>query len=479
MAITGLPQPSDLAGSGSYLDGLASTFKADWANRGRNQTGEAGTVAVKAYSAFTTAAPELPSSAMAQQGLANFAMDAQYDRHYTRLSQQILLPLEQQIGNNLKGTWQYVVSGGCQTNLDAHLLRLNACHPGVLVALSGTLSLTAAYASSGNLRTCTSASCPYVVVTAVGTQDYHESVIGSTTSQIAISSSNNALRLAISGNVPATAPGKVRIYRTVYGGASTGPYYWDQDVVVTTAAGSAWPTIVATLVNSDAQLATDRQPPKFGCCFQPPETAFLFADAFSSPPAIIPGNAYTPGSVTLVSSRMLNPFNVALNPSVLATTLALGFNGLGNTAAIGATLDTPLGALATGGVLGVSVLGTGFTAGAILQTNNAPLGLQGFAGAFGGAGTATFTIQARAIVALNGTRTPTISYTYYDYAHPGSNVQTATGLVGTAFSGSITNEIQTFTIPAGRLVTGITAESATGTASTGTVVYEGVPVRSI
>lgn len=535
--LTGLPLPADLIGTAGFFDYPAATLKAEYAALGVNAAGETSTAAVKSYAFYANVLSLLPNNPSALQAAGNFAMRNRWDKK-SASECKFILPMDSQIAANMPGGRNLTPSGGHAT--DGHLLRLNACHAGVplpfpvtlaagklannstatsgttltdsaqsfgtltgytVVSLSGT-TLTSALITSNSTTALTASggwsagtptvganylvsntpsvaavtnvngalpnvvvgSAPYIVACVVGTNDYDESWSTPVAARAALTGTQNGYQFTLNGNAPAMAPRKIGLYRTLMGGSASGPYYWDHDEVVQVAGGAAWsgqPPMY--LLKSDVQLRTDVQPPVFMSAPMLPEAAFQYACGIGiQTPTTNSTVYYNPNPPLLTAGGMLNPANVVLNPS--NAFLGLGNNTVPSTA-----------------ILGTQVIGTGFTAGSIQTANNPTGGIQGFAGAYGGAGTAAFHIQARATATLNGTRHSVISYNFYDSFHPGSAIQTATNVACDAdFVGGIAGETVTFTIPAGRLVTAVTAETTgSGTATAGSYIWEAQAARSI
>jgi hypothetical protein len=245
----------------------------------------------------------------------------------------------------------------------------------------------------------------------------------------------NGYSYQIAGTVP-SGVSKVRLYRSLYGAASGGPYAWVMDAPV--AAGSSYPAIALTA--PDSAIRQDWQPPSWAVYLQAPETALLFGLAFAMSSA---------GSLVYSANGQLNPLNVALGP-------ATGQLGSGNTPATG--------------LFGMFILGTGYTANSFQAANTG--NIQGFAGGTG--------IQARVTTALNSASwTPTIAYTYFDATHGWGNAQTQAGLTPSAgLTTGAVGDLITFSVPAGRIVqtAGVTAQS--GSATSGALVFESPQVRA-
>src|SRR6185312_8603042 len=146
---------------------------------------------------------------------------------------------------------------------------------------------------------------------------------------------------------------------------------------------------------------------------------------------------------------MLSATNVALGRSD-------GFIGVGN----------PIQSVQ----FGTTTLGAGFVASTVQTVNNAPLSVQGY---LGGAG-----VQARITTLLNGTRTPSINYTYIDAAHGFNDPQTQTAVAPTTtFPDGNVGSVAVWSIPTGQIVLSVEEVSATGTATSGVYVYEATALR--
>ncbi len=374
------------------------------------------------------------------QGLVSGALNsasagARYDSLFAR--QAILMrTLDDLVQSALPNGWQF----GARRPFDGHLMRLNgAVNVPATPPAAGVL--TAAQSAAGALPTTISGLAPRVVHTLVGSTDELESLSTAEAVQVAISGVNNSYTYQIAGTVPSGIR-KVRVYRSLFG-SSGAPYGWDQDVSVT--ASSAYPPI--TLLQPDATLRTDWQPPAWMQCGMRPAFAALFALAYSS--ASIAG-----GLIGFNASGMLSPGNILLGS-------ANGYIGIGNPPQSATFGQSALTALNT----------SAFTAGSFQSVNSAAQNLQGFAGAAG--------IRARCISALNGSLTPTLTITYYNAANGWGSAQTASGVTPSAgFSTGVVGDTAVFTIPAGRIVQAVTETGVSGTATTGAWVYEGVFPRA-
>ena len=535
-SITGIPLAAQLVGSTAYLDKFASQLKATYAAMGTNAAGESGTGAVAAYNAYANILALLPSNGYAIAAAGANAMRARWDQYWVSIAASVMTSIDNQTSSGYSGTGVTMVNNTATYHaLDAHLLRINACHSGTPLPLaainyssttvslatatntttltdsgrswtsniwtgmtiaafntSGVLTYGVVTSNTGTVATCSggwtngtpastsayifqataaaaavanangalsavsSGNAPDIVVTAVGTNDYDESIPIAVIQAPALSGANDAYSLTLAGTVPTPAPKKLRVYRTAYAGHGGGVYGRDQDVTVTVAAAGAWSSQAAIiLVQPDTQIRFDFAPPSFCCALVTPECAYEFAAAYAKVPASNATAYYNGNPPTLSSIGMLNPANVALNPS----NAFLGLANPANSAQFGST-----------------IIGTGFTASTIQGANNSATGLQGYIGGLA----STNKIQARATTTLNGARTPTISMTYYDALHPGSNAVTVTSIAAdSGFAGSIAGETITFSVTPGRLITAISETSSSGGATVGTYVYESPPVRVV
>ena len=325
--------------------------------------------------------------------------------------------------------------------LNGWLRRING-NTGI-VTPAAPLVLTAAATGGGALSTAIAGNAPRVVFTYVGATDMDESLPSTESAQVAIAGGNNSYTCAaIAGNVPAGVT-KMRVYRGLPG-IATGTWYWDQDVAVV--AGTAHPSTIV-IQRPDAFLATTIQPPSWNSCLMTPEFAYLYALATSTT-SPVKGSDTAPYQLT--SQGMLSPTNVALGPSNQ-------WVGIGNTAASAR--------FGTRDLTGAYVIGTP-------QLTNVPANnSQGFRGGANG-------IQVRATTMLNGTYHPTISYTYLSASNPITPATQTGVVVASDFAGGITDETKTFAVTAGRLVLTVTETASTGSATTGVVAYESVPIRT-
>lgn len=354
--------------------------------------------------------------------------------------------------SNLMRTLDSLVQNGLPNGMvfaaarptDGWLTRLNGAY-GVPTTPPAAGALTAVQNAAGALPPATAGAAPRVVHTLVGATDEYESLPTGEATQVALTGANNAYTYQIAGTVPAGVR-KVRLYRSLFGAPAGGPYFWDQDVAVTP--GAAYPAM--QILQGDANLRTDFSPPSWMQCLLRPSAAALFALAF----ATLPQGGQVGQPLAYALNGMISPGNVALGPEN-------SYLGVGNTpqsATFGAGLLTGVGVSSS-------------TPGNIQTINNFQTDVQGFAGAMG--------LQARCTAALNGTLTPTLSYTYYDAAHGWGNLQTVSGITPTsAFNMSPMGAVLRFPIPAGQVIRSVTETGVAGTASSGAWIYEGVFPRA-
>jgi hypothetical protein len=321
--------------------------------------------------------------------------------------------------------------------LNNYLLRANGAHAGAPAAPAAAGTLTGTTTAAGAMPLTTAGNAPRFVHTLVGANEWDESLPSAEATQVALTGSMNAYSYQIGGNVPAGVTA-VKLYRGYFLGG-VGFYYLDQKVAVT--ATAAFPALVAT--QSDAALNAGWSPPAWLSCLLRPEAAALVALAYA-----ITGQTGIPVGqpMPIVAANMTNPANVLLGPSN-------GFLGLGN----------PV----QGAQFGLRIVGSAFASGVISTLNNAPTGIQGFAGAIG--------LQARVTTPLDAAGTLSMTYAYYDAAHGYGNVQTAT-TAAVAFSGTGVGSLAVPVIPAGRLVISVSADAPTGQTS-GAWIWEATSVR--
>lgn len=446
--IQGILSPADIL---LHVDALAVVFKNIAVNLGRNAPGESTTAAYLAHLARLTSMGD-GTSTYPGLGLPSFQGDVRegmdalvgalaYDKLFAKQKLPIM-PLDTMVTRGKPASWSFVDTTTQRHAFDLYLSRLNAtAAPTAGSPTAGTL--TAANSTSGRMAECASGQRPYLVHTLVGDKSWKESLPSGNATQVAIAAPNNSYTYQIASTVPAGVY-YVRIYRTFYGGASGDTKYWVKDYPVT--AGDSYPAI--PILESDAELRTDLNPPSWLQCQMTPEFATWFALCFATAPLI--GDA----PMQYASGGMLSPENVLLGPLVRSSVNQI--LGLGN--------------IAQHGLFGTYLVGTGLTAGSILTANNYLGNAQGFGGAYG---TGTGGLRARVTSTLDAAGTATISYTYFDATNGWGSAQTATGLVSDSFTGTGVGSTATFDIPSGRIVRSVTAVTAVGGGlSSGTFVIE-------
>lgn len=434
----------------TYMDALASVFKAQYANIGIGASTESGTLALKAMAARAAILGDGSTlygvgnavlQANVKDALASLVSNSRYDAFFASRCRSLVTAIESQIQSNLPSGWTF--TGSAQTHaLDSHLLRLNAMNADVPTTPASAGTLTAATTAGGGIATCASGSGPRVVHTLVGANLWNESLPSAQATQVALAGSQNSYTYQVSGTVP-TGATYMRIYRGYVGGGSS-IYFYDQQVAVTP--GGSYPAV--TITQPDNALRLDWTPPSWASCLMVPEAAAVFALAFASA-AGSTGAAVNP--LVFSSGGQLSANNVVLTPSS-------GFVGIGNPAQTA--------------IFGTKVVGTGYTQGAIASANLYSTNTQGFVGAGGAANI----IQARVTSALNAAGTLTITYSYYDASHGYGSAQSTTSASAT-FSGTAVGSTAVITIANGRIVTAITATTDTTTTS-GTYILEAVAPRS-
>jgi hypothetical protein len=445
MSSAGFPQR--LAPSGERLnvqyDSLASLLKTVAPALGTGAAGETQTGVAMAQAAAaailgdgTPANPGLGLPAL-QARLEGFAgqlvAGLRWDTLLQRLCRTFFIEIEAAIRSGAPSAWN-LCTGGATHPLDAFLLRSNGlCAPAAGSPAAGTL--TAVSAAGGGMAPADSGRAPYVVHTLVGQYDWQEGLPSGEATRAAIGAVQNGYSYQIAGTVPAGVS-KVRIYRSLYGAASGGPYAWATDAAAT--AGSSYPAIALTV--PDSGIRQDWQPPSWGAYLQAPETALLFGLAFAMSSA---------GSLAYGPNGQLNPLNVALGP-------ATGQLGLGNAASTA--------------LFGEFTIGTGYTPNSFQAANVG--NVQGFAGGTG--------IQARVTTALGSASwSPTISYTYFDAAHGWGSAQTQSGVTPSAgLTTGAVGDLIAFSVPAGRIVQAVGVTGESGSAISGVLVFESPQVRA-
>lgn len=442
----------------NYLDSLATVVKNNQSRLGQAIPGETGTLASDFYAALrdivgdgTTTYPGLGQPLSQGKVRPHLEGAVKYTRHdtiFNTLCREMMNELDAFVRERIPDSrlastrGQWTMTDTTYTHpFDTYLLRANAtASPTVGTPASPTLTAIGPSTNTGGrMGEVSGSNRPYVVYTYVGDKDWKESIPSAEVQIAALAAPNNAVNVAIAGNVP-TGVTKIRIYRSLYGSGSAATKYWVKDV--TAKAGASHPTI--HLLENDLELR-DYRPPSWCSCLIVPEAAYLYALAF----ATLIGDVYA-----FDSTAMLSPQNVALAP-------ANGFLGLGNIDQHG---------------IFVTAVESGFTLtqGSIQTSNIASGGIQGFAGAYG---LGTGGLRARVTSAINSaTTTVTIDYTYYDATNGWGNAQNGTGLVSDQFTGTAIDSTATFDVPAGRVVRSVTPTSSTPTS--GEWLIEAEPIRS-
>ena len=455
MALDGQPTASQLL---TFCDSLAGELKLAWPLFGMAAPGEFGTLASLSdltrskimgdgqardgQSYVGLGSPAWQSQAA--QLLSGHARHTHADVFFSSELRQLVALLDNQISAYMPTGWSYLATSGQAHVLDYHLTRLNAINPNTPATPTLNATLTAVSNPSGTLPNLSAGNAPGIIYTLVGSADYYESLPSPACTPNALTGSQNAYLFQGPGNVP-NGVSKVRVYRPLIG--VPGVCYWDQDALVTP--GNPFP--VLTITQPDANLRRDVQPPSWMQCLMTPEFAALWAWAYAGQGQARGQQIVPAGNLLYSSNAMLSPYNVLLGPSN-------GFVGASNPS--------------SGAQFGNSqITGTGsqtYAPGVLATTNMPTANIQGYAGTMG--------IQARVTSALNGSCTPTLTYTYMDAAN-GQNIQTATGVAGSAFSGTGIGSLSTFAISAGRLVLSATVTGVSGTTTGGAFVVEGA-IRS-
>lgn len=432
-----------------HTDGLAAVLKQAAPTLGRNAPNESATAAYKAHLARLTSLgngsttyPGLGLPALAsgiQDDLDALVQNLSWDKLFAK-RKRVISELDSMVTNGKPSSWSFVDSTNQLHAFDLYLQRLNGTSaPAAGTPTAGTL--TAANDASGRMAECSGASRPYLVHTLVGDKSWKESLPSANATVTTIAAPNNSYTYQIAGTVPAGVS-YVRIYRGYYGDGSGGTKYWVKDYACT--AGASYPAI--PILEADAELRTDLNPPSWCQAMMVPEFAAWYALAFATAP-----NSDLP--MQYQSSGMLSPQNVLLMPTVIG-----GVNqilGLGN--------------VQQHGLYGLYVVGTGNTAYGILTANNATGSAQGFGGAYG---TGTGGLQARVTSVLDAAGTATITYTYYSSTLGWGVADTATGLVSDSFTGTAVGSTANFDIPAGRIVRSATITAVGGGLTSGQFVVE-------
>jgi hypothetical protein len=396
--------------------------------------------------------------------LSRFITLLRYDALYRSPDLDMFRAVENQVTANLPSWtdangfargWKFVSAGSQQYHaLDACLLRMNGFSgPGnSLPPAVAPPVATAITAPQGSLSSIDVSNAPAAVYSLVGAEDWQESLPSPAITLTPLTGAQNAWSLGGSAwnalttaNLPATVT-KLRFYRTATGGAASGQYGFDQDVSLTP--GQSLPNVLMT--QSDGQVRFDIAPPAWGQSLMTPEAAALFACAFGAAP--LP-TGEQPAPIQYQASGMISPANVVLIPSnaMLGIANPPSSGRFGQAVVTSATVVT-------------------YTQGGIATQNAAGASLQGFAGAAG--------VQARVTQALGGAGALSLDYVYYDAAHGWGVTQEATSAPAT-FAGTAVGSLLTWTIPAGRIVTGVMGlPTPSGFGTFGTFDVEGTFPRS-
>jgi hypothetical protein len=432
----GLPSASDLE---KWFDAWASLFKAEWPVIGIGDPSETATGAALAAAARAKIMGDggtnygLQSAGiktLSGQFIEQLARSENYASKFGFLRQPINL-LDVMVKGLVPSVWNWNDLTNQKRSLDLWLQRLNATAAGAPAKPTGTPVLTAT--TGGSIPNVVSGSAPRFVYTFVKAgSDWLESQPSAVAVQIALAGANNAYSVTgIQNPIPAGVD-TIRCYRGLIGGGA-GIWFWDQDVACV--AGSAPPAF--KLTQGDSFLRQDISPPVWLQVLFGPEAAFLFMNAVASV-------GQRTAQLAIDARGMLSESNAALGP-------VNQFLGRGNQINDG-TFATWVG-------------GTGTTLGTIRTANDAGQIIQGFAGGVG--------LQARVTGVLDANGTVNVTYDYLDAT--GAHVGATTGAIAiTAAVGSVAD----LGIAAGRLVTGVTAVAVV-TSTTGTIVIEAKPVRSI
>lgn len=458
MAVTsGMPLPADIL---TIFDNQAAIFKAQWPNIGSNAPSETTTLAAKAQAAIdkilgdgTTTNPGIANSdlqARLQQALRQLPIAFRYDSIFRQCG-PTFTAFDNWVASNLPSGWNLNSSDGARAG-DLWLRRLNAANSGVpasVVAVTPTLAATTggAVGQSGVIRV------KFTVTSSNG--DWLESQPSTGSSTITLTGKNNAITVTISGTAPVS--GYVNVYRQIAGSGAGDAYYYDQRVAITSAA--AYPAI--TCVLSDQDLRRDIQPPSWLQCMMLPEAALLYALCYTTQGATVGAQMGLP---SLQASGMMNPANVTLNPSYIDASNTLGFLGMGNPPSSGQLAQW---------------IATAFTEGAFPASNVVASRLQGFAGAVTGVSSGGG-VRLRTVVVLSANAPITnLIYYWYDATHAlDGAVQGPTTIAAPGTLNSAQGSTLDVGIPAGRLVTRVSGFTV-GTAVTGTIAAEAIPLRTI
>ncbi len=440
--ITNMPTGTDII---AVTDPYAAVVNVAYNSLGvglSNETNTAAYYAAQARQAIEQAFPGAINTINTFTGLPH------YDRMLKAGAYALFGALESQVNGNLPVGWNFGITNGVVHTLDSWMQRINGTALAAIAGATAAPVIAATGVQGGQIPNCTSAYCPLVQFTYVGAYDHIETLPTPSSAGVAISGNANALNVTIPGPIPSGIT-KVRMYRTLVGQSS--PLCWAGDVAVTVGATNT----VVTLSAGDQSLRSDINPPSWISYLWRPETAFLYNLAWSSSQASVYSSSdlfapLTPSSVGMASANV-----VSMNPVNM-------FIGVGNNI-------TP-----SSYAFGLMQVGSAYSAsGFPLGLNNNIAYNQGFIGATG--------IRARSLVNLNGTYTPTISYTYYNASNPlsGAALTQASATPTAGFAGTGVGEIITWNIPAGTVVTSINQTSATGTATAGQFIYEAVEQRAL
>jgi hypothetical protein len=442
-----MPIPLSASDVITVLDNKAKELAALYPALGLGLAGEVGTGAAIAGNSNKA----IQGDGSTQYGLSNAELKAalvnggnttvqrlRWDTLFQQIGGYAVKALDAQVLASVPAGWTLSGAGSLHL-LNNWLLRINAAHAGVPATPAAAGTLTATTSSAGAMPVTSAGNAPRIVHTLGGTNEWDESQPSPEATQVALTGTQNGYSYQIAGVVPAGVTW-VKTYRGYLAGTA-GIYYYDQKVTVTP--GSAYPPILLT--QSDSALLTLWTPPAWLSCLLRPEAAAIIALSYAPT-----GQTGIPAGQPLpvTAANMANPANVLLGP-------ANGFLGIGNN-------TTPQGAQ-----FGTHVVGSAFVPGAIGTANNAPTGLQGFAGALG--------LRARVTSPLDVAGTLTASYSYYDASHGFGNVQTATS-AAVAFSGTAVGSLAVPVIPAGRLVISMSGDGAAGQSS-GAWLWEAAPIR--
>lgn len=434
----------------TVLDAYAREFAAAYPGLGLGLVGEVGTAAVAAINGKAQMLGGIGADGVTSYpGISNTDLKAalasgadvaiqqlRADALFQRLARSPIASLDNQVLTSLPAGWA-LSSPSSVHYINNWLLRVNAAHTGVPATPAAAGVLTATSTAGGAMPLTSAGSAPRVLHTLIGANEWDESQPSPEATQVAITGSQNGYTYQIAGLVPAGVT-YVKVYRSFFNAAGA-PYGYDQKVAVTPE--SAYPPIYLT--QRDFSLQTQWNPPVWLSCMQRPEAAVISALAY----ALAGLSGIRAGQpLTLLAPNMMSPANVLLGPSN-------AFLGLGNTV--------------QGGQFGARTIGSAYVAGAISTANNAPTGVQGFAGAIG--------LQARVTSAIDAAGTIQATYTYYDAAHGYGNAQTAT-TSAVAFSGTAPGSLAVPVVPAGRLVVGIPSDNPAGQTS-GAYIWEAAPIR--